>query len=362
VNRFGGFVQFFLVLYVRSGGWSPAAAGGAVSAYGLGGLGSAVWGGVLADRFGRRNSIALSMVASAVATLALWRASSLAAILVLAAVAGLAGELYRPASTALLADVLEPDQRVLGFAVYRLAINAGTAAGPAIGGVVAERGFGPLFVADAATSLVFAAVALAALPHGVRVARHEERRGEATRTIVRDRTFLLFCAGTLAGALVYLQMTATLPLAVVDDGHGRAFYGFLIALNGALVLAIELPLVGLLRRLPPRGPMVVGQLLLGLGFALTGASPAALALAVSVIVWTMGEILFSPVSQAYLAELAPVTLRGRYAAAWGMTFAVASVAGPAAGTALYGWRPDALWLSCLGCGVVAALFVAAARR
>jgi MFS family permease len=76
----------------------------------------------------------------------------------------------------------------------------------------------------------------------------------------------------------------------------------------------------------------------------------------------VGEILFSPVSQAYLAELAPVTLRGRYSAAWGMTFAVASVAGPVAGTALYGWHAPVLWLACLGCGVVAAVFVGAARR
>jgi MFS family permease len=361
INRFGGFVVFFLVLYLRARGYSTSAAGGALSAYGVGSLVAAAAGGLLADRVGRRNAIALSMFGSAVAMLALWRASSLAAVIALASVAGLFAELYRPAAGALLTDLLAPEQRVVGFAVYRFAINLGTAIGPAVGGLVARHGFGPLFVGDAATSLACGAITLAWLPHGVRTSRRDERRGEASRAILRDRAFLVFCASTLLGALVYMQAEATLPLAVVDGGHSRAFYGLLMSFNGLLVIAIELPLVTVTQRFAPRWPMVLGSLLVGLGFALTGVSGAAVALAVSVVVWTAGEMVFSPVASAYVAALAPPTLRGRYTATWGLMFALGAVLGPAAGTALYAWHPRALWLACLVVGVVSALLLVRAR-
>jgi MFS family permease len=90
-------------------------------------------------------------------------------------------------------------------------------------------------------------------------------------------------------------------------------------------------------------------------------SGAAVAVAVSVVVWTAGEMVFSPVASAYVAALAPPTLRGRYTATWGLMFALGAVLGPAAGTALYAWHPRALWLACLVVGVVSALLLVRAR-
>jgi MFS family permease len=121
VNRFGSFVLVFLVLYLTDEGFSPAEAGAAVSAYGAGGLGAALLGGWLADRLGRRNTIALSMFSAAATMLALSQARGLAPVVVLSGAAGLTSELYRPASAALLTDLLPPGRRITGFALYRLA-------------------------------------------------------------------------------------------------------------------------------------------------------------------------------------------------------------------------------------------------
>ena len=218
VNRFGSFVMVFLVLYLKDAGYTTPQAGLAVSAYGFGSLGASLVGGHWPTASGGRNSIAASMFASATAMLALSQADTLPAIVGLAALAGLAAEAYRPASAALLADLTHEGDRVTAFALYRLAINLGFAAGPAAAGLLAERSFTALFVADAITSIVFGVVALAAFPHGRRVDRHEERRGEAIRTIAHDRAFLLFLAGSVAAAFVYMQHTATFPLAVQDAG------------------------------------------------------------------------------------------------------------------------------------------------
>jgi MFS family permease len=129
VNRFGSFVLVFLVLYLREKGFSPAEAGTAVGAYGFGSLAAALAGGWVADRFGRRNAISLSMFSAAATMLALSQAERLPLIVALSALAGLTSELYRPASSALLTDLIPAGQRVTAFALYRLAINLGFAAG-----------------------------------------------------------------------------------------------------------------------------------------------------------------------------------------------------------------------------------------
>jgi MFS family permease len=176
VNRFGSFIFVFLTLYLIEQGYSTTEAGLGLTGYGLGGLGAALAGGLLADRIGRRNAIVLSMTGSGAAMLALWQADSLEAILPLVIAAGFFAELYRPASGALIADLVPAGRRVPAYAAYRLAINAGFAAGPAVGGLLAEDSFAWLFIGDAASSLAFAAIALVALPTGPRSARAQEPR------------------------------------------------------------------------------------------------------------------------------------------------------------------------------------------
>ena len=90
VNKFGAFVLFFLVVYLTQLGYSPAMAGLAAGAYGLGGFGAMFLGGYIADRVGRRGTIVLSMFSSALCMLALSQASGLVALTILAGMAGLA--------------------------------------------------------------------------------------------------------------------------------------------------------------------------------------------------------------------------------------------------------------------------------
>ncbi len=361
VNRFGSFVAVFLVLYVRRQGYSAADAGIALSAYGLGSLGASVAGGPLADRFGRRNAIAVSMFSSAATMVGLSQASTLGPLIALAALAGLTAELYRPASSALVADLTQAGERVTAFALYRLAINAGFAAGPVVAGLLAERSFLLVFVGDAVTSCVFGALALAYLPEGTR-SRREAGEATALRTIASDRPFLLFLAASVAGALVYFQASSTFALQVVDHGHSKAVYGALMSINGIAIVAAELPLSAVTRRFPAPPVMALGSLLVGIGFGLTALAAGVAALAATVLVWTLGEIVFAPVASAFVADLSPERLRGRYAGAWSFTWSIAMVAGPAAGVIVYSWSHAAVWLACLGLGVVSAALVLAAGR
>src|SRR4051794_36494706 len=130
LNKFGAFVIPFLSLYMTGRGFSVTQAGIAMGAYGAGHFFACLIGGHLADSIGRRPTLVLSMFSTAVVMLTLSFARSFELIVILTMLAGLTGELYRPACSALLADLVPQGQRIRAFAAYRIAFNAGWALGP----------------------------------------------------------------------------------------------------------------------------------------------------------------------------------------------------------------------------------------
>jgi MFS family permease len=364
VNRLGTFVLPFLTLYLTGRGYSPAQAGAAIACYGLGGLLSQVAGGLVADRIGRRNAIAVSMFGAAALTLALWRATSLAAIYPITFVLAAFAELYRPASGALIADLLPAEQRVTAFTLYRLTVNVGWAAGLAIGGFLAERNFAWAFVGDAITSATFGVIALVALPHGTRTAKEQERHLTSARSsILADRGFLLFLAAVLTTGLVYSQNVSTLPLEIRDAGFGASTYGLLQAMNGTLVVVFELVVISWTQRFERFRMIGLGNLLIGLGFASLLLASSVPGFVVFILIWTLGEMIESPLASAVAADRAPEHARGRYQSAYGSMFGLAWMLGPVLGTSIYQASPDALWIACGLVGVASAgLALAAGRR
>src|SRR5436309_7476045 len=89
INWFASFAIIFLALYLTKRGFSIPQAGGAVAAFGAGGMAAGAVAGHLADRFGRRTTMALSMFSSAGTILLLYFVHSYPALLVLAFAAGL---------------------------------------------------------------------------------------------------------------------------------------------------------------------------------------------------------------------------------------------------------------------------------
>ncbi len=359
INRVGQFVMPFLVIYLTRIGYSTAKAGLALGAYGFGHVVASSLGGHLADRIGRRNTIVVSMFGSAAAMLALSQARAYAWIVVLTAITAAFGELYRPASHALIADLMPEDQRVFSFAVYRFAVNLGVAAGPAMAGFLAEHSFFYLFAGDALTSVVYGIIAAFGLPQGLRTYQEGERMGEALRAAARDRRFLFFLLSTLLAALVDMQMGSTFALHVTFLGFAPHVYGMLISLNAVLVITLELAIINVTQRMSPRPVIALGYLLWGLGFSLTGAARTVPLLATTVVIWTFGEMISSPLIAAYVAQIAPERFRGRYMGLFVTSWSVALCIGPPLGTFVFERNPAALWA---GCGILGLLSAALLYR
>ncbi|MEY2428529.1 MAG: hypothetical protein QOJ40_1414 [Verrucomicrobiota bacterium] len=362
LNKFGTFVLPFLAIYMTRLGYTIAQAGLAIGAYGIGTLCASLLGGYLADRLGRRKTIVLSMFSVSVAMLSLSQARSLAGIVFFSGLAGLTGELYRPASSALLADLVPVGQRVTAFAAYRMAFNAGFAFGPAAAGWLAKKSFVWLFVGDAFTSVLYGVVAWFALPAGLRGTPIENSVLETVRVLRDDRRLRQIVCAALAIGVVFVQVSSTMSLLITQSGFSPATYGLLISLNGVLVVLCELPLTTITKRYPARRMIALGYLLIGAGFASNALVRTIPLLVLTVVLFTVGEMISMPVSGAYVADLAPAHQRGLYMGTYGMTWSLAFVCGPSLGMLLFAKSPLALWLACGVLGLLAAAIILSGSR
>jgi MFS family permease len=362
LNKFGTFVMPFLAIYLTKLGYTPGQAGLAVAAYGCGVLCASILGGYLADSFGRRKTIVLSMFSGAVAMLCLSQAHSMLTFTLFASFAGLTCELYRPASSALLADLVPAGQRITAFAAYRMAFNAGWAFGPAVAGLLAKKSFLWLFIGDAATSVLFGLVAFFALPAGLRGTRAAGALGDTLRLFREDRRFRqIACAALLIG-FIFVQAFSTLSLEVTSAGLSVAVYGLVASMNGGLVVLFELPLTTITRRFPTRSVIAIGYLLIAVGFG-SNVLPRTLPLLVlTTVIFTFGEMISMPVASAYVADLAPADQRGLYMGTYGLVWSVASIVGPSVGLWLFSINHLILWAITGVLGFTAAAIIFAGRH
>ena len=357
LNKFGAFVVPFLTLYLTGQGYTAGEAGLAVGAYGVGGLVASLLGGHLADKVGRRKTIVLSMFLGAATMLLLSQAHGLPAVILVTALTGLTNEFYRPASTALLTDLVPSSQRVTAFASLRMAFNAGFAFGPATAGFLAAYGYFWLFAGDAATSVLFGLVALVALPRGAHDVRSNASWSDAMVVLRHDRKLHQLLLANFAIALVFFQMASTFGLHVTKLGFSPAVYGAIVSLNGALVVFCELLLTMFTRRFPARRVMAVGYVLCAAGYALNAFAHTIPALVLCMVLFTFGEMVTMPMASAYMADLAPADMRGRYMGVSGLTWAVAMIIGPGLGMKLFTLSPATYWAVSGGLGLLAAAVI-----
>ena len=353
VNRLGGFVEPFLVLYLTHGRHlAVATAGLVVAANGAGSVVSQLLGGWLTDHAGRRRTMLIGFAGTGLGLVVLGQTRGLVAIAACAFVVGVAADLFRPAVSATVADLLAPGNRVRAYGLLFWAVNIGFSVSAVSAGVVAQLGFGLLFWVNAATCLVAATVIFFAVPE-----TRPERTGPERRGLLgvagRDLPLLALVAISTVNATVYFQAYSTLPLAMTRSGLAVSTYGLVIALNGAVIVVLQPLLIKVLARYDRSVVVGLAMLLVGLGFGLGAVAGNVVGYAASVVVWTLGEIGVSSVLTAVFADLAPADLRGGYMGIGGFSYSAGAVLGPMLGTAVFGhFGPVVLWTGCAALGVL----------
>jgi MFS family permease len=365
INRIGMLVLPFLTIYLTTARHLTADRVGLIAALpGLGAVLASILMSMLADRFERKHLLALTLLASAVLLLFVPLVTPLVWLAVIVFAWSVASEMQRPLSNTLVTDVVPVDQRKQAISLLRVAINTGTALGAALGGLIAAIAFLPLFLADAATTVIFAVLTLAQLPVSKRPSTEDRPHAPVAQVLMpfRNGSFRRLWSVGLLGAVVYSQMTTTFPIYLLERGGSPPLYGGLMALNGILIILLEFPLVTRLAHLPAARLMAVGCL------AYAGAAGLCALLSVPgwlilpVLAFTAGEILFSPAFGAVGADLAPLAQRGSYMGWLWAASSLGYVVGPLVGGDLLHLSPLLCWGMLLLVGVLGAVVAAVPSR
>lgn len=371
VNRAGMMALPFLVLYLTQYLHVPAGVAGlAISAYGIGGMIGAPIAGRLCDRVGAFTVMRASLVLTGVVLLVIPLAHQFATVGALTFVWGFVADSTRPATMSALTNATPAERRKAAIALNRLAVNLGMSIGPAVGGFLALVSFPLLFVVDGGTS-VLAALVLSLLLAGRRsvsvppervaassVASPQPRSGQSGG-VWRDRRALLLLLGLFLVSLIFLQNEGALPLYIVRDLHHRAsMVGLIFVINTLLIVTTEVPLNLAMHRWPHRRALVLGALFTAVGFGALGVVHGTVAIASTVVLWTVGEMITFPVGGAQMADLAPPGRSGEYMGVYSSTFSLAMVVGPWAGTAaLDRFGGGITWTGVFACGLIAAIVI-----
>jgi MFS family permease len=362
INRLGSFVLIFLAIYLTTErGFSETQAGLVIGLFGAGSAAGVTVGGVLADRWGRRPTLITAHIGTAALLLTLGFARDRWAITAAAMALGFFMDAVRPPFQAMMVDVVPERDRLRAFTLNYWAINLGFAFAAVLAGLAARFDFLLLFVVDAATTLITATIIFLRVrdvrrPQGFARRRDAAAPAAGLRAVFSDKVFLVFVLLNVLGAMVFLQHISMLPIAMGQDGLAPSTYGTVIALNGVLIVFGQLFIPRLINGRSRSHTLALASLVMGLGFGLTAIAGTALLYAMTVLIWTLGEMLNSPSNATLIGELSPADVRGRYQGVFSLSWSVAGFLAPIVGGFVMQHAGNtALWLGCAAIGAVVAL-------
>jgi MFS family permease len=363
----------FLFIYAhRVRGLPDGMAGLVVATVALASLAGNPLGGALADRWTPRRALMAGLCVAAGGSAALAMARTAPELFAAAGLLGLGVSVVWPAQDALLAGLAGPAGRSAVFAVRHASVNAGLGLGAlaaaAVVSVAHPATFTAIYLADAATFLAFLPVLARLRPvaqPGQQPAASEPPAHTPVpagfRAVLRDKAFVRIWVLTAVLVTVSFGQSqssfagyATRPGGIGPHGLALAFAANMLTVVGAQLF--------ILRRLAGHRRTTAAALAAAawaaswavviIGGHLGGGAAAEIAFAGAMVIFALGECLFSPTLPAIINDLAPPEAAGRYNGLGTLAFTTGFLLGPAVGGAALG----AGW----GTGLVAALAVACA--
>ena len=328
INRLGSLIVPYLTLVLnREFHLSETQTGLLVAAYGGGTIVAMLAGGQLTDRLGRRRTLLVSLIGGGLLAIAMGSSSSVRVFTPLLIAFAFLADLYRPASSAIVADLLPSAERALGYAAIRMAINLGFGCGVMVGGFLADVSWRLLFWGDGATTLLFGLLVYLLMPET------QDRASAVTAAPaghpLRDRVFVLLLLSTFVYCLAFYADFIVLPLTVTGSaGYPAYVFGFVVSVNGFLIAAFELTLVDWLRRFRRLRVAGLGVLLTAAGLGIMGLYMHWACFLVAMVLVTLGEIFTLPQQSAFVTDWAPPEVRGRYLGAWSASWGLGAAVAP----------------------------------
>ena len=350
INRAGAMVLPFLSLYfVNDQGYTLPEVGIIMTFYGVGSFLGTLSGGRLTDKIGFYKVIVASLFFGGVGFILFQYIDGFYATCVGMFFLIFIADSYRPAVYVAIDVYSKPENKTRSMALLRLAINLGFSIGPLIGGlIIAHINYGSLFWIDGATCMI-AAIALFMLLKPKARSKDEPKTPEVNDGVspYRNAHFMLLFVIMVLSSITFVQYFSVMPLYwEADYLLTEDSIGWLMFINGAIIVVFEMPLVGWLEKIKISKTMAVfwGGVFLGLSFLVVNLTTGIWILVAGMVLMTIGEMIASPFASTLALQMAPKGRKGSYMALFSMSFSISHMVGHNGGMNLantYGY--DITW-------------------
>lgn len=351
----------FLMIFVRERVNMPLTqAASLMTINAAAGIIAAFIAGPITDRAGRKWVMVISLAGNGAVYYFMTNANSFLSFAILMALSGTFNPLYRVGADAMLADLIPSEKRPDAYAMIRLSNNAGIAIGPMIGGFLSSISYSiTFFMAGTGMvvySLLMAFFAKETLPKQASTEAHLNTIS-GYLLIFRDTKFLSFI-----GVFVLPQMCAVLIwilMPVYANGIYQvpeSLYGFIPTTNALMVVFLQVFVTQKTKLYRPLPVMAIGTVFFTLGVGSVAFGHSFIGFWISIVIMTIGELILMPTASAYVAELAPPDMRGRYMSIAGLTWSAAAGIAPLMGGYLNdNVSPIATWFGGFLVGILGVL-------
>ena len=337
---FGGIVPV-IALYARSFGVLQSAIGLAIAIYGLARFLVAVPTGQLADRFGRRATLVLGGLVTAVGNVMCAYAPNFPALVGARFVAGAGAAMILVSGVIVLADITTPAHRGRTMAIYQGVFTFAVGVGPLPGGLLAERfGLHAPFLVYAVAGLLAAAVAWVGIPE-TRELRHAEATAGATamprfgaqiRMLTGHTGFMLVSLISFTSAVA---RTGALFNVIPVLAHDRLaltteHIGVGLAVASVVGLAFAYPAGVLVDRFGRKVVIVPSTIVSGISLLLFLVAPSYGWFLAGCVAWSVAVGVSGAAPAAYAADVAPAGMNAAAMSAYRMLSDLGYVIGPIA--------------------------------
>lgn len=360
-------LSFLAIKLQQSFGLGPAMIGALLGIGPLVGAVAAPFAGSLSDRVGRKTMLTLTLLSMAVALTCMGLAETVLTFCIAQIVAAIALAIYEPISRALMSDVCPQPLRLRYFSWRYTATNVGWAIGPLMG-IAAGAASTILFVI---AGVVYAMFALALYMLHVPIHQSDDVSKapasppllESLKAAIGDPRLAFFVSGGTLLIAVYGQWSATLaPYLTGNVAEGMEIYAYLVSINGAAVLIGNPFARRFVERAGALNGLVIGCMLFAFGEVGFLSAAGFWGLAVSMVVFTIGEILVVPCEYMLVDGIANDRNRGSYFGAHSFS-TIGNFIGPTLGGAMLGaFGGPGMFLLFAGFSAISAILFAIGTR
>ncbi|MGD8779649.1 MAG: MFS transporter [Ignavibacteria bacterium] len=337
LNRSGSIVLFFLTLYLtKELNYTNLEAGKVITIYGLGSLVGSFLGGWLTDRLNSKKVQFYSLITSGITYICLDFMRGSYEVTITVFLVAMFADALRPANATSLAEFSPKEITSKSYALNRLAINLGVAIGPAIGGFLALVDYSLLFWIDGLTCLFAACLFYYFFHTYINEKKKQKHDNSKSQFPWKDKIFILVLIITIPVGLLFIQVFNTWPIYLKEYFiFNEDTIGILVAINAFMITFFEMPLIHKINNYNPLKVMAAGSLFLFGGFAIQPFGSGFSYAAITIVTWTIGEMLVLPLLISYIASLSNEKNRGKYMGMFSFTFSLTIVLGPVFGMWLY---------------------------